>query len=191
MLSVCLILIFSTKAYAAVPTYSHKMIGGISDIYIYIDDKEQLKATYWQNLIQSAVNNWMYTGVGANQFYALGYVSSGTSGSKIDFYARPANYFGIFGDEILGMTSYWSYDIRAVDPLSSDWYSAQIDVNDTLLRHDSISDHQAIGLFAHEIGHAFGLRESNDPYSIMYYTTFGRAVWKVQKVDNDALNSLY
>lgn len=133
----------------------------------------------------------MYTGVGANQFYCLGYVSSNMSGSKMDFYARSAGYFGLFGDEILGMTSYWSYSVSEVDPESTDWYSAQIDVNDSVLRQDFVSDNQALGLFAHEIGHAFGLRESSNPYSIMCYSTGLRAVYRVQKVDNDALNSLY
>lgn len=190
MVAICVLCVSSTVS-AVGQISDHRMTGGIGNIYIYIDDKQPLKATYWQNLIKTGVNNWMYTGVGANKFYCQGYVSSGTSGSKIDFYARPSNWFGISANQTMAYTSYWDYSMNQVDPKVSDWYSAQIDINDPFLRQDSISNDTAIALFIHEMGHAFGLDEEYDTtYSIMY-PFVGAQVFRVQKIDNDALNRLY
>ncbi|MDE7407473.1 MAG: matrixin family metalloprotease [Muribaculaceae bacterium] len=171
-------------------TYGHRMTGGISNVYIYIDDKGSPRATYWQNLIKTAVNNWMYTGVGANDFYCLGYVSSGTSGSKIDFYARNSNWW-LNNTNVLGATYYYDYNIRSVNQRSSDWYSARIDFNDTRLREDVYSNDDAIFVFIHEMGHAFGLNHNPDKNSIMYEALWPCNVRRVQKVDNDVLNCIY
>lgn len=186
-------LIMPTMVFAATPTYyDHRMTGGISNVYIYIDDKGSPRATYWQNLIKSAVNNWMYTGVGANKFYCKGYVSSGTSGSKIDFYARSAEFFGSATADTLAWTTFWDYDINQVNQYGSDWYSALIDINDTELRKDEYSNDDAIFVFIHEMGHAMGLAHNEgDPYSVMYPSLHGCKVRRVQKTDNDTLNRLY
>lgn len=185
----------STTAFAAdtaTPVLGHRMTGGISDVYIYIDGSNSPQATYWQNLIKTAVDNWMYTGVGANNFYCLGYVSSGTNGSKIDWYARNNNFWGDGGFLVFAQTTYFDYGINGVNPEVCDWYSAQIDLNDTILRLDTISNDQAIGTFVHEMGHAFGLAHNNtNPNSIMCQVGHGRAVQRVQRIDNDALNRLY
>lgn len=192
MLSICYILFTPLTVLAVQPISSHRMTSGISNIYIYIDDKLPLKATYWQNLIKTAVDNWMYTGVGANKFYCQGYVSSGTSGSKIDFYARPSDYFGNNLNEMMGCTSFMSYSMNFVDPKNSDWYSAQIDLNDPLLRRDSVSNDLAIALFIHEMGHAFGLDdEYTNMDSIMFWAVDASHTRRVQRVDNDALNTMY
>lgn len=172
---------------------SGRMEGGIGNIYVYIDDKQSLRATYWQNLIKTAINNWMYTGVGANGFYCQGYVSSGVSGSKLDWYAENSSYFGDNGNTItIAVTKHYDYSINGVNPKNTNWYSASIHLNDPYLRRDSVSDNAAIGTFIHEIGHAFGLAHNNqNPNSIMCQTKYNRQVQRVQKVDNDALNELY
>mgnify|MGYP002069820034 FL=1 len=171
---------------------NHRMTGGIGNIYVYIDDKEPLKATYWQNLIKTAINNWVYTGVGANKFYCLGYVSSGVSGSKIDWYARSSGYWGNDGVSVLAETKFYDYGLNRVNPVNSDWYSGEINLNDPLLRQDRFSNDVCIGTFTHEMGHAFGLAHNNtNQDSVMCQTAYNRRVQRVQKVDNDALNSLY
>lgn len=190
---ICIIMMSKNIAHALnldLLTYGHRMTGGISNIYIYIDDKGTPKATYWQNLIKAAVNNWMYTGVGANDFYCLGYVSSGTSGSKIDFYARNGSRW-INNTNVLGATYFYDYNIRTVNHLAKDWYSARIDLNDTELRKDTISNDDAIFVMIHEMGHAFGLNHNPDRNSVMYSSRSGCNVRRVQQIDNDVLNAIY
>lgn len=197
MALICSLTLSSTTAFAAdteTPVFGHRMSGGISDVYIYIDGSSYPQATYWQNLIKTAVDNWMYTGVGANNFYCLGYVSSGYSGSKLDWYARNSDFWGDNGTYVtIAETRLFTYDLKRVyDPTSLDWYSAEINLNDPYLRRDSVSNDAAIGTFIHEMGHAFGLAHNNsNPNSIMCQTRYGRAVQRVQRIDNDALNRLY
>lgn len=188
---ICALLMSTSKVLAADSTYGHRMIGGISNVYVYIDDKEPLKATYWQNLIKAAIDNWMYTGVGANQFYCLGYVSGYKTGSKLDFFSRDYDYFGKDMYRNLAETSWWNTDIQYVNSYTTDWYSARIDINDSLLRRDTYTNEDAIGVFVHEIGHGFGLDHRNDKNSIMYPAIKECNVRRVQKIDNDTLNSLY
>lgn len=174
------------------PVFGHHMQGGISNIYTYIDTAQTPAASYWQNFIIAAINNWMYTGVGANNFYNLGYVSSGTNGSKLDFYGKYGSYWGNNANDILAETKFYSYSITQVYPDQSDWYSGEVLINHTLMSSDSVSDWTAHGTFRHEIGHVFGLAHNNsNPNSIMCQTSAGRAVNTIQAVDNNALNSLY
>lgn len=92
----------------------------------------------------------------------------------------------------MGCTSFMSYSMNFVDPKNSDWYSAQIDLNDPLLRRDSVSNDLAIALFIHEMGHAFGLDdEYTNMDSIMFWAVDASHARRVQRVDNDALNTMY
>lgn len=184
-------LLLPTTASAAGPVFGYHMTGGISNIYMYIDSSGSPTASYWQNLIKSAVDNWMYTGVGANDFYCQGYVSSGTSGSKMDWYGRNSSYWGNDGDNVLAETKFYTYEINQVYPWNADWYSAEFNLNDPLLRQDKYSNDDAIFVFIHEMGHGFGLAHNNDPNSVMYPALDGCNVRRVQKVDNDTLNTLY
>lgn len=182
--------ISNIKAITATPVYGHVMTGGIGRVTIYIDGTTSPTAAYWETLLVDAVNNWMYTGYGDNDFYGI-YVSSNV-GSKMDIYGRTSSYWGSDGPYVLASTSFYDNNNAQISPYYNDWFSAQIDLNDTVLRRDDISNYQATGTFIHEMGHAFGLAHNNSNVnSIMCPTGSGRAVQTVQQVDNDALNNLY
>lgn len=185
------VFVLSPMTASAAPISGHRMEGGISNIYMYIDSNGSPRASYWQNLIKVAVNNWMYTGVGANDFYCQGYVSSGTSGSKMDWYARNSRFWGEDGDLVLGQTIFYSYSMNEVLPENSNWYSAELNLNDEVLRQDKYSNDDAIWVFIHEMGHGFGMAHVNNPNSVMHPYLEECNVRRVQKVDNDLLNSMY
>ncbi len=180
----------SMAASTETPVFGHVMTGGIGRVTIYVDGTTAPTASYWEFLLVDAVDNWMYTGYGANAFYGI-YVSSNV-GSKMDIYGKTSSYWGADGPYVLASTGFYDGDNVPVNPSYNDWYFAQIDLNDTVLRRDDISNTQATGTFIHEMGHAFGLAHNNSNVnSIMCQTGYGRAVQTVQKVDNDALNILY
>lgn len=115
-------------------------------------------ATYWQRLIKDAVHNWMYTGFGAK------------------------------ANNILAATSWRASNMSYIEPRTTNWYSADMYLHDSGLRKNDISDAQATGTMAHELGHGFGMNENNsNPNSNMCQSLYR----VVQKVDNDALNRLY
>lgn len=189
-LTICA-LVFSSTPVTAAPFSGYRMDGGIGNIYMYIDGSGSPQATYWQNLIKTAVNNWMYTGVGANDFYRQGYVNSGASGSKMDWYARSSSFWGNDGGNVLGETRFYTYSLSKVYPWNSGWYSAEFSLNNPLLRQDRYSNDDAIWVFIHEMGHGFGMAHVDDRNSVMYPYLDGCNVRRVQKVDNDLLNSMY
>ncbi len=133
----------------------------------------------------------MYTGVGANDFYCLGYVSSGTSGSKMDWYARNSSFWGNDGSNVLGETKFYAYNMSEVYPWNSSWYSAEFNLNDPLLRRDRYSNDDAIWVFIHEMGHGFGMAHVDNPNSVMYPYLDGCNVRRVQQVDNNLLSNMY
>lgn len=85
------------------------------------------------------------------------------------------------------------FDLREVFPWSSNcnWYSAEININDLLLRRDEYSNDDAIGVFIHEMGHGFGMDHVNNRNSIMFPAILDCNVRRVQRVDNNVLNSMY
>lgn len=179
------------------PYVNKRMSGGIGNVTVYIDSSQTPKATYWQALIKNAIHNWMYTGYGANDFYAT-YVSS-NNGSKMDFHAKyPSFWTDQNRPEPYAECRHYSTSDQLVNPESHDWYYAIIYLNHTALSDDTVSNDTATGIFAHEIGHAFGMKHNVwNPNSIMCTLSpleigaSPRAVNTVQKVDNDALNEMY
>lgn len=137
------------------PVYKKKLMYGVDRVTIYIDDKGSPRASYWEILIENAVNNWMYTGYGANPFYGI-FVDSNV-GSNIDIYAKERSFFGEFAYIVLSEVAWLDINEKSIHPDYNDWYSTTIYLNDAYLREDEISNEEATGTFAHEIGHAFGL----------------------------------
>lgn len=185
-LSVLSMLVISVNAIG--PVFGYRLKNGIGNVAIYIDGNTYPRATYWQGLIKNAVNNWMYTGYGGNNFYAT-YVSSSSNGSNVDIYGATSCKWGTLN--VLAETTFWDNYV-AVQPTQKNWYYAEIYLNDDALSQNIISNEVATGTFAHEFGHAFGLAHANsNTNSIMCQLAYGRLVNTVQKVDNDTLNYLY
>lgn len=190
---VSMVLFSPTGSYAASisPVHGKKYTRGITRVSIYIDSSSYPRASYWEPRITEAVENWRYTNYGGNQFDRV-YVSSSVA-SQMDWHAAYNGYWGVSDDEIvIASTTRYDSEGVAVDPRYQDWYYAKIVLNDDYLRQDSVSNKEAVATMTHEMGHAFGLAENNgNKYSIMCQVKAGRAVYTVQKPDNDALNSLY
>ncbi len=121
----------------------------------------------------------MHTGISDNKFYAIPVKSK--SGSNMDFYA--AN----LGSNILGITLHFDSKGNPVYPWEKDWFYVDIKIDN---KNKNRKSDMVQGTIAHEIGHGFGLAHRNTPYSIMAQSTI-RKVQKVQKIDNDTLNSIY
>ena len=174
------------------PYGKHKYYKGVCNVTVYIDYASG--AGYWENFIKVAVNNWMYTGHGANPIY-MKYVSS-NNGSTMDIYTKKNSYWvskGL-GNSILAETLHYDSNWKYFNPKATvkNWVWTQIYINDDNFRKSSFSDEQAKGTIIHEMGHAFGLDHNNpNPKSIMCQTGAGREVQRVQKTDSDAINRLY
>lgn len=159
---------------------------------IYIDGSSYPRASYWQPRIVEAVNNWMYTGYGDNEFSAT-YVSSNV-GSYMDFHSQYQVYFEETGDpEALAVTELYNNQGAKYDNCNEgNWYYVKIIINEDKFRRDSFSNAEAVRTLIHEMGHAFGLKHDiTNPYSIMYPNNQGIKVFKVQLVDHNAMNWLY
>lgn len=181
--------------------YKGKLRDGIGKVFIYLDYGKGTTANpgvgRYESLIVKAVNNWMYTGYGANPFYAS-YVS-GNNGSYIDMHGYSASYGWPNQNAPIADTRYYRvngtyYYLSELD--SNNWYYNIIRVNDTFVRQDSYSNASAQGTFAHEIGHRFGFKENNsDGRSIMSQDWARSKIsgsnqihYTVGKMDHDALN---
>lgn len=192
LMAVSHILIVSAADTPTKPYGTHKYYKGVGNVTVYIDYASG--AGYWENFIKVGVNNWMYTGHGANPIY-MKYVSS-NNGSTMDIYTKKNSYWAKkgLGNNILAETLHYDSNSKYFNPKATvkNWVWTEIYINDDNFRKSSFSDEQAKGTIIHEMGHAFGLDHNNpNPYSIMCQTGAGRKVQRVQKTDSDAINRLY
>ena len=183
----------TSSAFAATPLFGYKYQNGVGSINAWINYGSGVG--YWQTYINGATNNWMYTGW-ANPVY-INYVSS-NYGSNLDFHQNDNAYFmSPPGTVTLAWTRFFNGSGIEIYPWNANWYYAEVHINNDAYRDPGFSNSQAQGTTTHEVGHALGLAHYNtNPYSIMCQTypgpgVPGRAVQTVQKVDNDAINSLY
>ncbi|MDQ4503166.1 matrixin family metalloprotease [Sinomonas sp. ASV322] len=181
-----LALVPATSAHAMTPVFGHRYQNGVGNVVAWINYSSG--AGNWQWYITNATNNWMYPGW-SNPIY-VNYVSSNV-GSNLDFHSNNDAYFG-GGMTIIAWTTFFSSTGAPLDPTLSDWYYAEVHINNDVYSSPSISNDMALGTTIHEVGHALGLAHYNsNPYSIMCQTSYGRVVQRVQQVDNDSILYLY
>ncbi|MBO5477937.1 MAG: hypothetical protein J6A15_09330 [Clostridia bacterium] len=178
---VCMIFISFKKTYASSLFIGGKLERGVSNMNYYVDSS----ANGYTSLINAAVNNWVDTGYGWNPIY-MNPVSSNYA-TDVDFYAR-------YGDEIsegiLARTSCYNINEASVNPSTSNWFFAKIEINVPTI--SNYSSYVQQGTIAHELGHAFGLdHQNNNVNSIMCQVGNGRVVQTVDQTSHNAINTLY
>lgn len=197
----------ATQVSAGEPNaFGGQLRDGIGNVFIYLDygngTVDNPGIGRYEYLIKNAVNNWMYTGYGANPFYAS-YVS-GNNGSHIDIYCYSEDYgWPDFSFKPIAGTSYYRMNGEAFTSFSQleseNWYYNVVEINDTYVRQDWYSNESAQGTFAHELGHCFGFYDNNsDGRSIMsmdsyrdYIPGTNQIYYTVGQMDHDALNKKY
>ena len=178
-----LLMTIPIKVHAAdTPAIGGKMDRGVSRVSTYIGEG----ATSFQTLIVRAADNWTSPGWASDVGFAYAPNSKGT---MLDIYCYSKSYFG--GNMRANAETTW-YDINGkmiAWPRSGTYRYAKIVGNTDSLNTLAINVRTAV--FAHEMGHAFGL-DHNDATtnSIMYGEATKRAL-KVQKIDTNTVNRLY
>jgi len=194
-MSLCAVLMICSSLciYASnTPAYGGKITRGVSNVTIYLDYNSGM--ANWENYVVKAADNWVDPGSGMTNPIKITFVSS-NSASTMDFYSKSSSFWSSSGSTtVLAETRMFSKGTRIYPSASSTttWNYAEIYINDTNFRLSSFSNEQALGTVIHEMGHAFGLAHYNtNVNSIMCQTSYGRAVQRVQKCDNDAINAKY
>lgn len=162
------------------------MLWNISSIRYYIVSGEQ-NATY----IANASYNWRYPfGPGSNPL--------GPNTRTYDKNISAIDYYE-YWDANSGVNAYTNFilnpDKIQVNPDISNWSFGRIYLNNeefTTPSNSMTPAQYAQGVVAHEQGHVFGLDHRNDfKNSIMCQDGFGRAVYTVQRIDNDLFNLIH
>lgn len=176
-----LIFALSGNVFASSLFLGGKLSRGVTNIYYYVDSS----ANGYTTLINNAIDNWIVTGYGWNPIEMAPVASN--NGTAIDFYL-------VSGDDlasgILAQTSFYNSSEVQLDPSSSDWFFAKIEINSSTI--GTCSDTIKQGTMAHEIGHSLGLAHQNsNRYSIMCQLGSGRLVNVVDETSHNAINELY
>lgn len=182
----CLILFFivmsiSSSVFAMTPTYLHEIrySRGVGNTCYYVDSS----ASTFVSTINSAANNWVHTGYGANPIYMTPVSSSHLT--HMDIYA---SYLGSNYSNTNAYTTIWSSSATQLAfNGTSNYFYAEIMLN----RNNMNSNTENISTLIHEMGHCFGLDHTSNQYSIMYSPKSNRKVDRVQQCDNDTINYLY
>ena len=158
-----------------------KQSRGVSNMYYYVDSS----ASGYTTLINDAIDNWVVTGWGWNPIYLAPVASN--NGTALDFYLK---YSDQLSYSILGQTTFYNSSEVQLNPATTDWFFAKIDLNGSSLPNISYNNRQ--GTISHEIGHGLGLAHQNsNTSSIMCSLASGRTVYTVDQTSHNAINTLY
>lgn len=180
-----------TSVYAVTPTFWGACSRGVC-VYYYIENGT---SNYFYQQIKNAAYNWEHTGHGLNPIYL--YEKSSSSGTAMDFFAKPASFWGTNGSSIDGQTSMRNSSGVEVNPEASNWLYSEIYLNSTLMSSSRYTDAIKQGVTAHEMGHAFGLKHYiyyDYARSLLYPYTFSTNNLRslvVTAEDNEAINAKY
>ena len=139
------------------PRYEYMLYGGVGEYgekirYWYFNNNDY----YYMSCAQCAMNAWMDTNVNKMADYICF--------KKTTDKNRAAIIISLCADGMCGYNGYTSHVLNnsGVLPDYSPWDTAYVAYNTTNGYIDSRSSELIIGVFAHEIGHAFGLNENNN-----------------------------
>lgn len=186
-ITLCFSLIQSTflSIQAMTPTWENnaKFIQGVTNTTYYISPS----ADVYSEPFYTAADNWMYT-EWENAIQMDQAVSN--SGTQIDLYAKTYEQDPTLGAYTSAYVSFWDetgglVSERGYGP-DRNYYYTELTINTRLFPED-----EQVIILTHEMGHAFGLAHSSDPYSIMFPYYEEILVDTVQKIDNDTINYLY
>lgn len=186
-ITLCFSLIQSTflSIQAMTPTWENnaKFIQGVTNTTYYISPS----ADVYSEPFYTAADNWMYT-EWENTIQMDQAVSN--LGTQIDLYAKTYEQDPTLGAYTSAYVSFWDetgglVSERGYGP-DRNYYYTELTINTRLFPED-----EQVIILTHEMGHAFGLAHSSDPYSIMFPYYEEILVDTVQKIDNDTINYLY
>lgn len=186
-IALCFSLIQSTflSIQAMTPTWENnaKFIQGVTNTTYYISPS----ADVYSEPFYTAADNWMYT-EWENAIQMDQAVSN--LGTQIDLYAKTYEQDPTLGAYTSAYVSFWDetgglVSERGYGP-DRNYYYTELTINTRLFPED-----EQVIILTHEMGHAFGLAHSSDPYSIMFPYYEEILVDTVQKIDNDTINYLY
>jgi len=182
LIAVLGILLFPSKVLAAdTPIIGGKLDRHVKRVSTYIGTG----ATSFQVLVKRAADNWSNPGWTSNVGFAYAPNSQGT---MLDIYCFPKADFG--GSTVIDALTYWHRSDGSMVPWpSSGTYRYSIIRGNTDALNKLTID-QRTAVFAHEMGHAFGLDHNSSTSSIMYSESKLRSI-KVQKSDTNPVNRLY
>lgn len=147
-------------------------------------------ASSYASIIQDAMDSWIYTtsrlGVSTSISWSRTYTQSS---SYMDFY-----YGQYFSSDFLAGTTFWLYQTQ-IDPSAQNWGWGKIQLNQSSTSiggYNNLSAYNKQGTAAHEIGHVFGLADTNTiTSSIMCQLGYGRSVKEPQVCDLVPIQEMY
>lgn len=193
-------LTFSTKVFAAVtyPAYGqYKLTWNIENVYYYVDSS----ATNYSSIIESAANNWVYTGLGYNKLWPNTRIYD-ILGTTVDFYAYEG---GTTGTEATTYTYIWVNGVKTDVPWvgisgrfntgvpSANYTFAEVIINNTQMQSNPsyYTTVRQQGIVAHEFGHCWGLGHNPENQNSLMHNYSDYRKNTVQQVDQDVFNILY
>ena len=188
---VCFCTITNTVSANANKIGEYTLVGGVGswgdyDRTFFITSS----ATQYASVIQSAMDSWIYTTARLGVSTSISWVRTyNQSYGYMDFY-----YGEYYPSNIAAATTFWEYSTQ-LNPRIQNWGWGKIQLNassNTTGGFNNLSAFKKQGTVAHEIGHVFGLDETNDDtLSIMCQLGYGRAVNQPQVGDLIPIQEMY
>lgn len=184
-----LLFYFKTTTVKASPILGGKLINGVTYRKYFIASN----ISQFTTNIESAFYDWNNSTGSPSTKTPIWFSKTTQSAlSVIDFH-RDYEISDPPGSRIFGYTRFYSSNSIQLNPTTSYWYYARIDLDSTNLNTlGTVQGRTKKSVIAHEIGHAMGLDENNtNPYSIMCQMGSNRKVDRAQYIDLNQINILY